>query len=174
MSRAWRGVLIIAIVALVVILLGGIACSKAEPTEAPGASTEWTDYTTQAESYRIVLRTGPVVAMEVMRMGATMTVVDQGQPVNHHLEVHIFDRSSGAELTDLIPTVMITDRATGDSRELAINAHPSGEIPYVTACLLANHRVREPHFGDNLYLGDGTYTVTVGVGDEATTSEISL
>ncbi len=173
MPRA-RLQLLLVLTVVFLILLGGAACSKAEPTEAPRASTEWTDYTTQTATYRIVVRTGPMVTMEVMQMGATMTVVDQGQPVNHHIEVHIFDKGSGAEVKNLIPTVRITDQATGASRELAINVHPSGEIPYVTACLLANHRVKEPHFGDNLFLSGGTYAVTVGVGNETTTSEISL
>ena len=162
------------VLTVVLILLGGAACSKAEPMEAPRASTEWADYTTQTASYRIILRTGPMVTMDVMQMGATMTVVDQGQSVNHHIEVHIFDKGSGAEVKSLIPAVRITDQATGASRELAATVHPSGEIPHVTACLLANHRVKEPHFGDNLYLANGKYNVTVSVGNETTTSEISL
>ena len=109
-----------------------------------------------------------------MQMGATMTAVDQGQPVNHHLEVHIFDKSSGIERKDLTPIVNIADQGPGESRELAVDPHPSGEIPFVTACLLANHRVTEPHFGDNLYLPDGRYIVTVTVGNEIADAEISL
>jgi hypothetical protein len=138
-----------------------------ETAPAPVASTEWTDHATETASYRILLRTGPTATMEVMQMGAIMTAVDQGQAVNHHLEVHIFDKRSGAELKNLVPTVGITEQATGDSRELAADLHPSGELPYVKACLLSNHRVKEPHFGDNLYLRDGTYTVTVSVNGES-------
>ena len=66
----------------------------------------------------------------------------------------------------LIPAVAITNRSTGESRDLAIDVHASGEVAYVRACPLANHRAREPRFGDNLYLGDGTYEVSVSVGEE--------
>jgi len=88
-----------------------------------------------------------------------MTTVEQGQPVNHHLEVHIFDRRSGVEVKTLVPVVTITNQTTRGSRALA----------NVRACLVANHRETEPHFGDNLYLPEGTYTVTVRVGSETAT-----
>ena len=158
------------------ILLVGLACTTSEPTATLTASMEWADDTIQTASYRIKLRTGPELTQEMMLMEAegAMTAVDRGQRVNHHLEVHIFDRSSGTEVKNLVPTVIITDRATGDSREFAADLHSSGEIPYVTACLLTNHRVREPHFGDNLYLPDSECTVTVSVGDEKALFEISL
>jgi len=85
-----------------------------------------------------------------------MTTVDQGQPVNRHLEVHIFNKKSGAEVKAVVPVVRITNQATGTSRGL----------PNVKACLVSGHRETEPHFGDNLYLLDGTYTVAVSVGKE--------
>jgi len=170
------------------IFLVGLACATSEPTATPTAtaiptvtktltaSIEWVEHTSETASYRIRLRTGPRVTEEVMMMeaGAAMTAVDRGQPVNRHLEVHVFSKSSGTEVKNLVPTVKITDQATGDSREFAANLHPSSEIPYVTACLLTNHRVREPHFGDNLHLSDGEYSVTVSVGDETAAFIISL
>ncbi|MFQ5968114.1 MAG: hypothetical protein ACE5MI_10970 [Acidimicrobiia bacterium] len=165
------------------VILVAAACGGAPDTAQPTvttaamveeALTEWADHTTETASYRILVRTGPAVELEVMMEGATMTFVDQGQPVNHHLEVHVFDKSSGAEIKDLVPTVGITDPATGTFREFAAEPHASGEIPYVTACLLTNHRVREPHFGDNLYLADGTYTVSVTVGDETAETDVSV
>ena len=177
MGRSRIRLLLVPIVPLVAVLFFALVCSeeepasKAEPTEMPRATKEWSDHTTETSSYRITLRAGPTVTMDVMQMGATMTTVDQGQAVNHHLEVHIFDKGSGAEVKDLVPTVRITDPATGDSRELAASLHSSGQVPYVTACLLSNHRVKEPHFGDNLYLRDGTYTLTLGVGNESAVFE---
>ena len=184
MRRSQIGPLLVAIVPCVAVLFVGLACSEAEPTskqepsempaeptEMPRALEEWSDYTTETESYRITLRAGPNVTMDVMKMGATMTTVDQGQAVNHHFEVHIFEKGSGAEVKDLVPTVRITDPVTKDSREFAASLHPSGQVPYVTACLLSNHRVKQPHFGDNLYLRDGTYTVTVGVGSDSAVFE---
>ena len=173
-----------AVLAMLILMLVAAACGGDADTQEPtvtmatmpevDASAGWVDYTTETASYQIRLRTGPSVSLEVMMEGATMTFVDQGTPVNHHLEVHIFDKSSGAEIKDLVPTVRITDPATGGVRELAAQAHPSGEVPYVTACLLTNHRVSEPHFGDNLHLADGTYSVTIQVGAETADTDISV
>jgi hypothetical protein len=103
-----------------------------------------------------MVRVGPSVSLQMMQQGATIAVMDQGTPVNHHLEVHIFDRSSGAEVKSLTPQVTITGPGI---------ATPRG-LPDVRACLLANHRLTEPHFGDNLYLPDGSYAVSVEVGGE--------
>ena len=137
--------------ALLGLLLGGPwFASKSAPTLA--ASVQGIEQTTETVSYRIKLRIGPKVTMAA----TTMTVVDQGRPVNRHLEVHIFDRKSGAEVKSVIPVVRIKNQATGASRGLA----------NVKACLTSRHRETEPHFGDNMYLLDGTYTVTVSVGKE--------
>ena len=95
-----------------------------------------------------------------------LSTTDQGQPVNHHLEVHIFSKSigvysaSGTEVKDIVPVVAITDHATGNSRDLAD----------LTACLSAS-QVDYPYFGDNVYLPDGTYSATVGVADETAVFE---
>ena len=102
--------------------------------------------------------------MVTMMTVTAMTMTDQGQPVNRHLEVHIYDRNSGAQVKDLIPKVTITNQATGTSRGL----------PNVTACLESNHLEVEPHFGDNLYLPDGKYAVTVDLGNETAVFEISF
>ncbi|MBI2855807.1 MAG: hypothetical protein HYX93_03050 [Chloroflexi bacterium] len=174
MKRAQINLRLLATFALVSMLLGVLACSRSEPTEPPKVLNEWTDHTTQTESYRINVRTGPRVTLEVMQAGGSMTEVDRGRPVNHHLEVHIFDKTSGAEVKTLIPEVGITSIATGEFTAFAPTAEADGDIPYVTACLLANHRLKEPHFGDNLYLANGTYTVTVTVGSEVADTEIAL
>ena len=143
------------------ILLLGTACSAPTPSASPGALTDGREQTAETTTYRIKIRTGPMVTMMTM---TAMTVTDQGQPVNRHLEVHIFDKTSGAEVIDVIPTVTIVDQATGTSRGL----------PNVTACLQANHLEVEHHFGDNLYLPDGKYEVTVDVGNETAAFEIAF
>jgi hypothetical protein len=76
----------------------------------------------------------------------------------------------------LIPSVSITDKATGVSRELAESQGIGvfSRVSFVTACLISKHRGVEPHFGDNIYLPNGNYTITVGVGIETATAEISL
>jgi hypothetical protein len=97
-------------------------------------------------------------------MTIAMATTDQGQPVNRHLEVHIHDKNSGAQITDAIPTVSITDKATGTLRT----------VPNVLACMTLKHREIEPHFGDNLYMTDGSYTITVSIRDERTSFDVSL
>lgn len=123
------------------------------PTVAQmGMPTDFEERATQTASYTVKIRTGPKVTMP----SPTMTVTDQGKPINHHIEVHIFNKGTGAEVKDLIPTVRVADQATGTSRVLT----------NITACRISKHRETEPHFGDNVYLPDGKYTITVIVGQE--------
>ena len=118
-----------------------------------GMPSDFEEHTVQTTSYNVKIRTGPKVTM---MSSPTMTVTDQGKPVNRHVEIHIFNKSTGAEVKDPVPTVRVTDQATGTSRLLT----------NITACLIAKHRDREPHFGDNVDLVDGKYTITVVVGGE--------
>jgi len=147
------------------------ATTPPQPPATPTASLQGVDTASQwraiqTASYRIELGIGPVVTM--MTSFPIMSMTDQAQPVNRHFEVHIFDKSSGAKVMDMIPTVRITDQVTGSSRELATDqaTGSSQGVAFVMACSISKHRVIEPHFGDNLYLPDGEYTVTVGVGNE--------
>ena len=79
-------------------------------------------------------------------------------------------------MTDVIPTVRITNQATGASRELAGTQETGASqgVSFVTACLISKHRDVETHFGDNIYLPDGVYTFTVTVGGETAVAEVSL
>ena len=163
---------------LPLILLIGLACSTSEPTPTPTVSKQGIGQATDTASYKISLEIGPVVSMltsdegmQVMGAMTGMTFLDQGQAVDHHLEVHVFDKSSGARMTDITPTVTITDQATGTSRQFSANVHPSGEVPFVLACMTSKHRETERHFGDNLYLLDGKYTITIGIGNETSVHE---
>jgi len=138
--------------AVFISLMIGVAWFVPNSAPALAASPQDIEQIAQTTSYRIKVRIGLKVTMAM----STMTMVDQGQPVNRHLEVHIFDKQSGANVKSVVPIVTITNQATRTSRRLA----------NVEACLTAKHREIEPHYGDNLYLPDGTYTVTVGVGQE--------
>ncbi len=152
------------LLAPLVLLLFIVACSAPEPTSTPLATVPPSVLTAETASYAIEVKIGPTVTPDAMGSMAVMTIVDRGQPVNRHLEVHVLDKASGAKVKNLIPKVTLTDQATGTSQGL----------PDVQACLLANHRVTEPHFGDNLYLPNGKYTVTVGIGSEAAVLQVSL
>lgn len=117
-----------------------------------GMPSEVEERVTQTASYTVKIRTGPKVTMA----GSAMTVTDQGRPVNRHIEVYVFRKSTGAEVKDVIPTVTITDQGSGTSRILT----------NITACRVSKHRETDPHFGDNVYLRDGKYTIRVAVGAE--------
>ena len=147
--------------------------SAERPTSVPGVEQT----AVETASYRVEVWTGPELAtMMMMADFPIMSTMDQGYPVNRHLEIHIFDQSSGAKVTDVVPAVKITNKATGASRELAVMQEEgtSLAVAFVMACQMSNHREVEPHFGDNIYLPDGQYKVTVGVGDETAIAEISL
>jgi len=124
-------------------------------------------------SYTIVLGIGPVETMlmpdqvkgatsgEVMAPMPgmpmpTMMMTDHGQPVNHHLEVHIANKATGAVVMDRMPMITIID-SMGISRALDSMAMYG-----------VMEGVSDWHFGNNVYLGDGTYTISVQVGNEQT------
>ena len=140
-------------------------------TPVPGVNQT----TTQTASYRVEIWSGPTLTM-MMTSFPIMSSIDQGQPVNRHLEVHIFDKISGTKLTDIVPSVSLTHLGTGVSRELA-DVQETGAalgVSFVTACQLSKHREIEPHFGDNIYLQEGTYTVIIGVAEETAEAEITF
>ena len=159
------------VVALLVTACGG-STPTVTPQRTPVPGVE--QAATETSSYRVELWTGPALAM--MMSLPIMSTVDQGQSVNRHLEVHIFDKSNGAKVTDVIPVVSITYQATGASRELADvqETGASQGVSFVMACMISLHRQVQPHFGDNIYLTDGEYTVTVSIGNETAVIELSL
>ena len=50
--------------------------------------------------------------------GMPMVMTDQGRPVNHQLEVHIYDEAAGTVVSKVIPKIMVTNQATGADRPL--------------------------------------------------------
>jgi len=45
----------------------------------------------------------------------TMTMTDQGRPVNRHLEVVVYDKATGAPLGSPRPTITVTTRQPGSA-----------------------------------------------------------
>ena len=86
----------------------------------------------------------------------TTAMTDQGRPVNHHLEVAVTDKATGAPRRSPMPRITITDPATGRSRTL----------PAVVGMYDLTKGERDVHFGNNGHLADGAYTITVSVGGE--------
>lgn len=96
-----------------------------------------------------------MVEMPGMAMPA-MSMTDGGQPINHHLEIAVADKSSGAVIANQIPAITIKNDMTGAIRTLD--------------AVMAMYDVQvgkdDIHFGNNLYLADGTYTITAVVNGE--------
>jgi hypothetical protein len=87
----------------------------------------------------------------------TMLTTDNGLPVNHHLEVQISSRSTGITQSDVNPQVTIVNDISGQSRML----------DGIAAMYDVQIGSSDLHYGNNLYLQDGTtYTITVTIGDE--------
>jgi methionine-rich copper-binding protein CopC len=128
-------------------------------------------------SYALALEIGPVAEMltpedvagatsgEVMVPGPGMMpdiaamMMDDGLPANHHLEVHIHDRMTGLVVSGTMPTISVTSQATGETREL----------DNVMAMYDVAAGMSDLHFGQNVYLPDGSYTITVRVSGELAT-----
>jgi hypothetical protein len=130
-------------------------------------------HTQTTASYKIVLEVGAVEKMltpdqatkasegEVMATMpgmamSGMSMTDAGHPVNHHLEVHLYNRATGALITNQMPTIRIRNQGSGATRQLAS----------VMAMYDVKQGMRDFHFGTNVYLPAGAYTITVAVGRE--------
>jgi hypothetical protein len=101
-------------------------------------------------------------------MGTTAnmsTAMDQGMGVNHHLEIHITRNDDNSGVQDVTPVIRVTDKATGESRDL----------PQVMGMYSAQMGPADFHYGQNVWLPDGTYTVTTLIGaDTATFHDVSV
>ena len=119
------------------------------------AASVRTAQTVQTASYRVKLEIGPAVKPEGMGATSGMPAMEEGKAVNHHLGVSIQNKSSGTAVMNVLPAVTITDEKAGTSRRLE-----------TLRCVPPNDHGAGPHFGNNLYLPDGKYTVTITVGNE--------
>jgi hypothetical protein len=98
-------------------------------------------------------------SMGEMGSGSSMSMNpdrDQGMGVNHHLEIHIMRNDSGAVVNDVTPVIRITDKSTGESRDLS----------QVMGMYAVQTGPSDFHYGQNVWLPDGTYTVTAMIGPD--------
>ena len=131
--------------------------------------------TVSTTSYNVTLVIGPTETMVMpdAAKGATdgeimapmpgmsipeMATMDAGHPVNHHLEIHLVNKSDGKVVTDTAPTIAITN-AKGVSRAVS----PIAAMYGVTA------GPNDWHFGGNVYLAGGAYTITATIAGETAT-----
>jgi hypothetical protein len=156
------------------IIAAGLVCL---PTVA-FAQTAPSMMVQRTSNYTLVLSIGPVETMvspmdamhgmtgEVAVTGGPMNHdagmmsdnMDQGMAANHHLEVQITQAATGNVVMDVTPTIRITDKLSGTSRDL----------PQVMGMYGAAMGPSDFHYGQNVYLPDGTYMVTVLVGPSDT------
>ncbi|MBI4181008.1 MAG: hypothetical protein HY528_03670 [Chloroflexi bacterium] len=85
---------------------------------------------------------------EVM-MGTSPVSMQEGPMPNHHLEVQIHNKKNGDLIKEPMPKITVGDK---ELMIMAMYGLKSGES--------------DMHFGNNLYLADGNYTVKVSIGGE--------
>ena len=84
-------------------------------------------------------------------------------PEWHHLEVHIFDRKTGDVVKTISPVITVTDESTGKVQQVpdvAMQGIVEGPGDY--------------HYGNNVDLPPGHYTVTAVIGSETANFDFSL
>ena len=132
--------------ALGLVLVGLVAVPAAAFAQemAPEMMVQRTD------NYTMVLEIGPP---EMAMMGGEH--MDQGMAANHHVMLRIATADSNTMVMDVTPLIRVTDKATGESHDL----------PQV----MAMHEMSSDfHYGQDVFLPDGTYLVTVMVGESDT------
>jgi hypothetical protein len=81
----------------------------------------------------------------------------------HHLEVHIFDKRTGDTVRATTPVISVTNQSTGQSQPVPIvvmQGIVEGPADY--------------HYGNNVDLPKGDYTVTVVIGSETANFDFSI
>jgi hypothetical protein len=84
-------------------------------------------------------------------------------PEWHHLEVHVFDKKTGNVVKTVAPVITVTDDATGKVQQ----------VPLV----VMQGVVEGPgdyHYGNNVDLPNGKYTVTAVIGSETANFDFNL
>ena len=117
-------------------------------------------------------RTGEVMysGQMVMPPGMDPSSADMGNmpsmnipPEWHHLEAHIYNKTTGDVVKTLTPVITVTNKSTGVTKP----------IPMVTMQGI----VEGPgdfHYGNNIDLPTGQYTVTVAVGSESANFDFNV
>ncbi|HTV92365.1 MAG TPA: hypothetical protein VMG98_06580 [Verrucomicrobiae bacterium] len=81
--------------------------------------------------------------------GATPVAPDAPSHPNHHLIVHVYDAATGKADTNATVTITYASASGASHRLPIVEMQAIGKGPQST------------HYGNNLYLPDGNYTVTV-------------
>ena len=98
------------------------------------------------------------VAVAGRDLGMAGEMMDQGMAVNHHVQVRITQGDSSMVVADVTPQIRFTDKLTGQSRDL----------PHIMGMYDSMMGAHDFHYGQNVWLPEGTYLVTVMVGPDDT------
>jgi hypothetical protein len=111
----------------------------------------------QASASSGTAATSGAPAMAGSGTSATMTSMGDAM-ANHHLEVHVWD-AGGNVVSTVVPSITIMSQATG----------ASWTMDQIMGMYDIQVGQSDMHFGNNVHLDDGAYTITVTVGAETAT-----
>lgn len=157
---------------LVALLLsGGVAAAMSNTIQK----------TTTAGSYKLVLKIGPPEEMsmrkksggEMMLGGKKATCAYNGgamnmggskgmKTCNHHLEVHVYNKSNGKVVAHASVAISMVDT----------KKHMTIVVPVMT--MMGSQGMMDYHYGNNIYAGPGSYRVTVRVNKTMATFSVNL
>jgi len=146
----------------------------------PNTATNTTNLTPMQQNattqdYRVALRLGPPAQMisinqtltaisgEVMVSGQISNVTSMNMTDRYQLEVHVYNITSGAVVTAQNVTVQVVNHATNQSLT----------VPVIT---MYDVKVgpADTHFGNNVSLQPGSYTVIVNINGEKATFNLNV
>jgi len=146
----------------------------------PNTATNTTNLTPMQQNattqdYRVALRLGPPAQMisinqtltaisgEVMVSGQISNVTSMNMTDRYQLEVHVYNITSGAVVTAQNVTIQIVNHATNQS---------------LTVPVIMMYDVKagpaDTHFGNNVSLQPGSYTVIVNINGEKATFNLNV
>ncbi|HZS94553.1 MAG TPA: iron transporter [Chloroflexota bacterium] len=153
------------------LLTGGIAAAMGNTIQK----------TTTAGPYKLVLKIGPPEKMsmkkssggEMMLGGKKATCAYNGggmnmggskgmKTCNHHLELHVYNKSNGAVVQHATVAISMVDSKN----------HKTVVVPVMT--MMGSKGMMDYHYGNNIYAGPGSYRVTVRVNKTMATFSVSL
>ena len=101
-----------------------------------------------------------------LMFGGSMTMTSDttnASPDWHHLEVHIFDKKTGNVVKTVTPIITVTNRTSGQTQP----------VPLVVMQGIVEGP-SDYHYGNNVDLPKGQYTVTVVIGSEIANFDFSV
>jgi hypothetical protein len=139
--------------------------SKVETASAVAAASGWTRAVV-SEHYLVIVNVLPGESMftddEKMSMHPTegeLILNGKGNQTGEHVrhvEAHVYDRATGAVITDVTPTITVTNRTSGDIIEVAPTLMQDINIGEI-----------DRHYGNNvMIMPDSDLQVRVSVGRE--------